>query len=75
MLHFMTCRRMCPPITCWIVINVIYRPKATTLYALNVPQGPPQVVRYDDGTGDELPVPLGTTVCEYAMTGRLSTES
>ncbi|KAF8531246.1 Clavaminate synthase-like protein [Gautieria morchelliformis] len=37
-------------------------PKATTLYALNVPQGPPQIVRYDDGTGAELPVPLGTTV-------------
>ncbi|KAF8521020.1 taurine catabolism dioxygenase [Gautieria morchelliformis] len=39
-------------------------PKATTLYALNVPQGPPQIVvvtRYDDGTGAELPVPLGTT--------------
>lgn len=36
-------------------------PKVTTLYGLKVPQGPPQVVRYDDGTGDELPVPLGTT--------------
>lgn len=36
-------------------------PKVTTLYGLKVPQGPPQVCRYDDGTGDELPVPLGTT--------------
>jgi len=36
-------------------------PKVTTLYGLKVPQGPEQVVRYDDGTGDELPVPLGTT--------------
>jgi len=36
-------------------------PKVTTLYALSVPQGPAQVCRYDDGTGDELPVPLGTT--------------
>lgn len=44
----------------------MYRPKATTLYALNVPQGPAQIVRYDDGTGDELPVPLGTTVCKYS---------
>ncbi|THU96895.1 Clavaminate synthase-like protein [Dendrothele bispora CBS 962.96] len=36
-------------------------PKVTTLYGLKVPQGPTQVCRYDDGTGDELPVPLGTT--------------
>lgn len=36
-------------------------PKVTTLYGIEVPAGPPQVVRYDDGTGDELPVPLGTT--------------
>ncbi|KZT51782.1 Clavaminate synthase-like protein [Calocera cornea HHB12733] len=36
-------------------------PKVTTLYALAVPQGDAQVCRYDDGTGDELPVPLGTT--------------
>ncbi|KAJ7571997.1 Clavaminate synthase-like protein [Mycena floridula] len=37
-------------------------PKVTTLYGLTVPKGPSQVCRYDDGTGDELPVPLGTTV-------------
>ena len=36
-------------------------PKVTTLYGIEVPRGEPQVVRYDDGTGDELPVPLGTT--------------
>ncbi|QRV80387.1 alpha-ketoglutarate dependent xanthine dioxygenase [Ceratobasidium sp. AG-Ba] len=36
-------------------------PRVTTLYALNVPSGEPQICRYDDGTGDELPVPLGTT--------------
>ncbi|KAG5719514.1 putative dioxygenase [Termitomyces sp. T112] len=36
-------------------------PKATTLYGLVVPKGPQQVCRYDDGTGDELRVPLGTT--------------
>ncbi|KAJ7625839.1 Clavaminate synthase-like protein [Roridomyces roridus] len=36
-------------------------PRVTTLYGLTVPQGSPQVCRYDDGTGDELPVPLGTT--------------
>ncbi|KAJ7143478.1 alpha-ketoglutarate dependent xanthine dioxygenase [Mycena crocata] len=36
-------------------------PRVTTLYGLIVPRGAPQVCRYDDGTGDELPVPLGTT--------------
>ena len=36
-------------------------PKVTTLYGLKVPNGPPQVCRYDDGSGDELPVSLGTT--------------
>ena len=33
----------------------------TTLYGLTVPAGEKQVCRYDDGTGDELEVPLGTT--------------
>ncbi|CAH7665951.1 taurine catabolism dioxygenase [Phakopsora pachyrhizi] len=36
-------------------------PKVTTLQALRVPQGPKQICRYDDGTGDQLTVPLGTT--------------
>ncbi|KZP22160.1 Clavaminate synthase-like protein [Athelia psychrophila] len=36
-------------------------PKVTTLYSIAVPQGPAQTCRYDDGTGDELKVPLGTT--------------
>ncbi|KAH9486196.1 Alpha-ketoglutarate-dependent xanthine dioxygenase xan-1 [Psilocybe cubensis] len=36
-------------------------PRVTTLYGITVPQGPKQVCRYDDGTGDELEVPLGTT--------------
>ncbi len=36
-------------------------PKVTTLYGVKVPQGQHQTVRYDDGTGDELEVPLGTT--------------
>ncbi|KAK0465906.1 taurine catabolism dioxygenase [Desarmillaria tabescens] len=36
-------------------------PRVTTLYGINVPTGPKQVCRYDDGTGDKLPVPLGTT--------------
>ncbi|KAI0066673.1 Clavaminate synthase-like protein [Artomyces pyxidatus] len=48
----------------WHIDAALYKlapPKVTTLYGLTVPQGPPQVCRYDDGTGDELPVPLGTT--------------
>ena len=36
-------------------------PRVTTLYGITVPHGPRQVCRYDDGTGDELEVPLGTT--------------
>ncbi|GAA5950126.1 hypothetical protein JCM3765_004205 [Sporobolomyces pararoseus] len=36
-------------------------PKVTTLCAKIAPQGKKNVVRYDDGTGDELEVPLGGT--------------
>ncbi|KAJ7129256.1 hypothetical protein C8R44DRAFT_829847 [Mycena epipterygia] len=36
-------------------------PRVTTLYAITVPAGNEQTCRYDDNTGDELPVPLGTT--------------
>ncbi|TFK42100.1 Clavaminate synthase-like protein, partial [Crucibulum laeve] len=36
-------------------------PRVTTLYGIKVPKGPMQTVRYDDGTGDELKVTLGTT--------------
>lgn len=36
-------------------------PRVTTLYGVRVPKGPGQVVRYDDGSGDELPVSLGAT--------------
>ncbi|KAG7451825.1 Clavaminate synthase-like protein [Guyanagaster necrorhizus] len=36
-------------------------PKVTALYGIRVPKGPNQVVRYDDRSGDELVVPLGTT--------------
>ena len=36
-------------------------PKVTTLYGVTVPHGSHQTVRYDDGTGDELGVPLATT--------------
>lgn len=36
-------------------------PCVTSLMAVHVPGGRRQTVRYDDGTGDELEVPLGTT--------------
>ncbi|KAJ4496919.1 hypothetical protein C8R41DRAFT_236503 [Lentinula lateritia] len=29
-------------------------PRVTTLYAVRVPEGPNQICRYDDGTGDGL---------------------
>ena len=48
----------------WHIDAALYElspPRVTTLYAIQVPQGPPQTCRYDDGTGDVLPVPLGTT--------------
>ncbi|KAF8552332.1 Clavaminate synthase-like protein [Imleria badia] len=39
-----------------------YNPShVTTLYGITVPKGDRQTVRYDDGTGDELPVPLAPT--------------
>ncbi|KAH6874976.1 alpha-ketoglutarate dependent xanthine dioxygenase [Coprinopsis sp. MPI-PUGE-AT-0042] len=48
----------------WHIDTALYDlnpPRVTTLYGLTVPQGNPQVVRYDDGTSDELPVPFSTT--------------
>lgn len=36
-------------------------PKVTSLLAVKVPAGRRQTLRYDDDTGDELDVPLGTT--------------
>ena len=48
----------------WHIDAALYElnpPKVTALYAILVPQGPQQTCRYDDGTGDELRVPLGTT--------------
>lgn len=49
-------------------------PLVTSLLAVSVPKGRRQTVRYDDGTGDELDVPLGTTafVSGYSMYKRLS---
>jgi alpha-ketoglutarate-dependent taurine dioxygenase len=39
----------------------LHPPRVTTLLALDVPEGPDQTVVYDDGSGDELSVSLGTT--------------
>ncbi|PPR02341.1 hypothetical protein CVT24_011685 [Panaeolus cyanescens] len=48
----------------WHMDAALYRlepPRVTALYGLKVPKGPMQTVRYDDGSGDELQVTLGTT--------------
>jgi alpha-ketoglutarate-dependent taurine dioxygenase len=48
----------------WHIDAALYKlhpPKVTTLLALQVPESRPQTVVYDDGTGDTLAVPLGTT--------------
>jgi xanthine dioxygenase len=48
----------------WHIDAALYElhpPKVTTLLALTVPEARQQTVLYDDGTGDSLPVPLGTT--------------
>jgi alpha-ketoglutarate-dependent taurine dioxygenase len=51
-------------------------PVVTTLLAVRVPGGRTQVVRYDDGTDDELTVALGTTAFASgnSMYDRLSPE-
>ena len=51
-------------------------PFVTTLMAVSVPKGRRQTLRYDDDTGDELDVPLGTTafVSSYTMFDLLSEE-
>lgn len=49
-------------------------PKVTSLMAIEIPKGRTQTLVYDDGSGDELSVPLGTTafVSGYAMFDALS---
>ena len=51
-------------------------PRVTSLMAVSVPKGRRQTLRYDDGTGDELDVPLGTTAfaSSYRMYDILSEE-
>ncbi|EEY63528.1 uncharacterized protein PITG_15878 [Phytophthora infestans T30-4] len=48
----------------WHIDAALYKlnpPKVTSLLAVKVPVGRRQTLRYDDGTGDELGVALGTT--------------
>ena len=48
----------------WHIDAALYArhpPLVTSLMAVRVPRGRRQTLRYDDGTGDELDVPLGTT--------------
>lgn len=49
----------------WHIDAALYAlnpPRVTSLMAVKVPAGRTQTLRYDDGTGDEMPgVPLGTT--------------
>ncbi|PNS15292.1 hypothetical protein CAC42_5463 [Sphaceloma murrayae] len=51
-------------------------PVVTSLLAVRVPGGRKQTLRYDDGSGEELSVPLGTTafVSGYEMYDRLSSQ-
>jgi len=48
----------------WHIDAALYNlspPRVTTLYAVKVPKGRTQTIRYDDGSNEELKVPLGTT--------------
>jgi alpha-ketoglutarate-dependent taurine dioxygenase len=63
----------------WHIDAALYKrhpPKVTTLLALEVPENRQQTVLYDDGTGDTLSVPLGTTafVSGYRAFRELSPE-
>ncbi|KAK4690485.1 xanthine dioxygenase, partial [Lecanoromycetidae sp. Uapishka_2] len=61
----------------WHIDAALYdlnAPKVTTLMAVSVPKGRRQTLRYDDGSGEEMEVPLGTTafVSGYKMYNLLS---
>jgi xanthine dioxygenase len=61
----------------WHIDSAMYDlnpPRVTSLLAVRVPKGRRQICRYDDGSGDELDVPLGTTafVSGYKMYDLLS---
>ncbi|KAJ7866448.1 hypothetical protein B0H14DRAFT_3862028, partial [Mycena olivaceomarginata] len=58
----------------WHIDTALYDlspPRVLTLYTLHVPRGLPQVCRYDNGTGDVLSVPLGTTAFSVTMRTRV----
>lgn len=42
-------------------------PRVTSLYAVCVPRGRKQILRYEDGSNDEIQVPLGTTACKQVL--------
>lgn len=57
----------------WHIDAALYKlnpPKVTTLYAVSVPKGEWQTLRYDDGTDDTLSLPKGSTVCELGQAPR-----
>ncbi|KAH7109423.1 TfdA family taurine catabolism dioxygenase TauD [Dendryphion nanum] len=61
----------------WHIDAALYElhpPRVTSLMAVKVPQGRTQTLRYDDGSSDEMQVPLGTTafVSGYTMYDILS---
>ncbi|APA06693.1 hypothetical protein SS1G_04722 [Sclerotinia sclerotiorum 1980 UF-70] len=63
----------------WHVDAALYAlnpPKVTSLMAVKVPAGRRQTLRYDDGSGEEMDVPLGTTafVSGQNMYNQLSEE-
>lgn len=63
----------------WHIDSAMYEldpPRVTSLAAVQVPQGRRQICRYDDGSGEELDVPLGTTafISGYRMYDLLSEE-
>ncbi|RDW82409.1 hypothetical protein BP6252_03521 [Coleophoma cylindrospora] len=48
----------------WHIDSAMYAlnpPRVTSLMAVQVPKGRRQLCRYDDGSGEEMEVPLGTT--------------
>lgn len=61
----------------WHIDSAMYDldpPLVTSLFAARVPKGRRQICRYDDGSGEELEVPLGTTafISGYKMYDMLS---
>ena len=63
----------------WHIDSAMYSldpPLVTSLFASKVPKGRRQICRYDDETGEELEVPLGTTafISGYRMYDMLSDE-